>query len=107
MDLIKKNIEFLLSFRLLSDKQRSSVIRNATADRAKMIGDIAVNVVQKVLKVSDSDKTRLRRYKSVIRHISLEETNQKERLKLVRNNPAAVSTLIQTTAEKLAKIAKQ
>jgi hypothetical protein len=106
MDILKTHMPFLQAFQQMTNEQRSFVIRGSTKVQAKLIADIATNVVNKVLKVSDTDKIRLRRYKSFIRFIASQGTSHAERVKAIKSNPPAVIALVLATVGKLTRIIK-
>ena len=106
MEALKKNLDFLKAFRGMSEEQQLLVLRNATKEQVKVIGDIAINILRKNIRLTAKDKKRLIKYKDFIRVIGVTETSQSNRLQTVRVNPRGAIELILTTLQKLIRISK-
>ena len=106
MEALKKNLDFLKAFRGMSEEQQLLVLRNATKEQVKVIGDIAINILRKNIRLTAKDKKRLIKYKDFIRVIGVTETSQSNRLQTVRDNPRGAIELILTTLQKLIRISK-
>jgi len=107
MDSLKKNIEFLKGIRAMSKEQRLVVLKKATPEQAKLIGDISANILAKILTLSPLDKINLRKHKLFIRFVGSKETSQKRRLKAVRSNSKAAAAVILTTLPKIIRLVSQ
>ena len=106
METLKKNLHFLQSFRSLSPKQQLSLLRDVTPEQSHLIGEIAANVLSGVLKVSEEDKIKFKKFKNLIRLLGSTETSETKRLSGIRKNPKVAAYLISSTLEKLLKVAK-
>jgi len=106
MESLKEIIAFFQAVELMNREQRVAVISAATEQQAKVIGEIAVNVLQRNLVVSADDKIRLLEHKDFIRNVGSAETTPEVRLELVRSHPDATIELILATVKKLVKVVK-
>lgn len=103
---VRKNIDFLKGVMCMADEQRLAVLSVATQDQAKVIGDIAANVLKKNLRVGETDKTNLQKHRDFIRLVGSQQTSHSDRLQAIRSNPEAAKALILATTTKLARAVK-
>ena len=107
MELLRKNIEFLKGIRSMSKDQRIAVLRNVTPEQAKVIGDICVNILNKILSLSAMDKLSLRKHKLFIRFVGSKETSQKKRISAIKSSPRAGIAVILIALPKITRLVSQ
>lgn len=70
MNLIKDNFIFLQAITALQKRQVASILKNATKDQLKTLGEIAKNILSGNLKLKDEFKVGLRRHRGIIRALA-------------------------------------
>lgn len=104
MDLLKKNIDFLRAFRVLSEKQSLLLLKSITDQQAQILGDIAANILGKVLHISSNNKAELLKHKTFIRCIGTGKTSRRKRVICIKKHSKGALALIRVTADKIVRL---
>jgi len=73
---MKAFLEYLLA---ASNMQVKSLLQNLTTDQLKLLVEIIYNVAKDIIPLSDSDKSKLWKYKRVIRGVLLRGLTRRQR----------------------------
>jgi len=101
MERLEKNIDFLKLVTKLTTKQRAAVFKQLTKEQIHVLAEMAVNVLGGNLDISDKDKYRMARYKSIIRRLGRRGVTSRARETVIQENPTAVSLLIEIVLNSL------
>lgn len=107
METVYKNLDFLKAYTKISEKQRHGLIKNVTDEQAKLIGEIAANILAKTLSISEENKLGLRRHRSIIRVLGSKDSSSKKRVNSIKRNYKVAAKLLDITAKKLIKIIQE
>lgn len=80
-DRLKRNIPILNVLSKAPNKQRKAIIDTATSDQIACICDCANNIINNNIPLTSADLQKLRRYKNLIRYLSKNKDQRKNREK--------------------------
>ena len=90
----------------MNETQSLVLLENITQEQSKVLGDIAVNILNGNLKLSQDKKTQIGKYKDFLRCIGDKGTSQRKRLQCIKNYPKACLTLIDVSLYKVLRLIK-
>lgn len=91
----KQHLDLFRLLVLLDKKKASLILKQGLNKRqVKVIAELAANLLAGNIKIKDSDKNLLLRYKTFIRKLGCKKCAYATRRDLVRNNSVAVLSLL-------------
>lgn len=69
-DRVKRNLDFLTVLAKCNKKQRKALLAHCDKDLVLTISEIAINVLKGIVKLSSSQKARLRRFRKQLRTLA-------------------------------------
>jgi len=83
------------------------VLKQITPEQSQVLGDIAANLIKKVLKLSREAKGKLSKHRDFVYCIGDIETGHTKRLRCIKKDPEAALELIASTVDKVRRLVNQ
>ena len=94
MKRVETNIHFLRNLSVTTSYQRKNLLQTATTERLNVLYEIAYNVLQGNISLTNQDYTRLYKHRNVIRRLSLKEIDKYTKRQLLGKHSCAVRDLL-------------
>lgn len=94
MATIKSQLDFLRLFIQTTPTQKKALLRTITLPQIKVLGEIAYNIVKSTIRLTPSDKAKLRRQKDVIHALATKTLGYKRKRRYILDKPKLVTTLV-------------
>ena len=78
---IKKNLPTLIALHCSSKEQKTELLKHLKPDTIKAICECTINIINRNIKVSDQEKSKINRNRDKIRELVNPKTSQKKRKK--------------------------
>ena len=104
MNLIKESIVFLQALTILPMKQVRMLLKHVNKQQVLAIGEIAKNILAKVINIPSEYKDSLKRYKGVIRKLANPESTSTSRYNTIVSKPEVIARMVQAVVKKLLKL---
>ena len=101
VELIKQQVHFLKLVVQTSPTQRTALLRTITRPQVKAVSQIAYNILRFTIKLTLSEKARLKRYKRLVHLLGNRKVGFYQKKEAIGQNSRTVYTLIKIALEYL------
>ena len=91
---LKRNFDFLKVLQKASPKQRKALLENSSGDLILCIAEVVQNILLGNVKLSKAQKSKLQKYKSVLRTVASKKTKTTNKKKLLVQKGGFLSALL-------------